>query len=259
MTRRTEPWPAGTPCWADLATPDLAAARAFYAELLSWSYTESGEEFGGYLIAETGGAITAGLGTAWEGTPIAWTLMFAVDDVHATAATIPTVGGTVVAPPMQVGSMGSMLLGADPSGARFGVWQPDQMIGVGVVGEPGALSWSDLRSTDPDSARAFYAAVLGQRFEPMPMAGPDYSTVHVGDGDPVAGIGGMMGMDGFPSHWIVYFGVPDVDAAIATTERLGGHVLSPGFDTPYGRMGAVTDPYGASFWVVQMPAESTSG
>jgi predicted enzyme related to lactoylglutathione lyase len=58
-----------------------------------------------------------------------------------------------------------------------------------------------------------------------------------------------MGMDSFPSHWIAYFGVADVDDAVAYVESHGGHVLSPGFDTPFGRMAAVTDPFGASFWV----------
>ena len=78
------------------------------------------------------------------------------------------------------------------------------------------------------------------------MAGPDYATFHhAGDEAPLGGLGGMMGMDSFPSHWIVYFGVADVDAAVTHVEQNGGHVLSPGFDTPFGRMAAVTDPWGA--------------
>jgi predicted enzyme related to lactoylglutathione lyase len=73
----------------------------------------------------------------------------------------------------------------------------------------------------------------------------------------------MMGMDSFPSHWIVYFGVADVDAAVAHVEGSGGHVLSPGFDTPFGRMAAVTDPWGAAFWVTapnpDLPAPDREG
>ena len=30
MTIRTTPWPAGVPCWADLSTPDVTAAKGFY-------------------------------------------------------------------------------------------------------------------------------------------------------------------------------------------------------------------------------------
>ncbi len=36
-------------------------------------------------------------------------------------------------------------------------------------------------------------------------------------GNPLGGLGGMMGEpEGTPSHWMVYFGSADVDAAVAT-------------------------------------------
>ncbi len=161
---------------------------------------------------------------------------------------------------MDIGSLGRMVVAADPAGAVFGAWQPLEFIGAAVVQEPGGLAWVDLRSADPDAARAFYATVFGFDYEPLAMAGPDYSTFqHPGTGAEAAlgGIGGMMGMTGFPSHWIAYFGVASVDTAVTETERLGGHILSPGFDTPYGRMAAVTDPFGASFWVVEARASTT--
>jgi predicted enzyme related to lactoylglutathione lyase len=256
MTRHTDRWPVGTPCWVDLATTDLAAARAFYGELFGWGFTDSGPEFGGYLRCDVDGSATAGIGPVQDGAPVAWTLYFATDDVDATVASVTAAGGTVLSPVMDIGPLGRMVVAADPTGAAFGAWQPLEFIGVEAVNEPGGLSWEDLRSSDPDAAREFYHRVFGFDYALLPMAGPDYSTFqHAGDGAdaPLGGIGGMMGMDGFASHWIAYFGVDDVDAAVATTERLGGHVLSPGFDTPYGRMGAVTDPHGASFWLVQMP------
>ena len=59
--------------------------------------------------------------------------------------------------------------------------------------------------------------------------------------------------EGTPSHWIVYFGTADVDAAVAAVERLGGGVMQPSMDTPYGRMAFVTDPFGAPFALHQAP------
>jgi uncharacterized protein len=153
--------------------------------------------------------------------------------------------------PERIGDSGTMLVASDPTGAVFGLWQSDQHGGVQVYGERGGLFWEDLRSTDPDRAREFYGALLGWEFRPMEMAGPDYSTVHLpGDDAPLGGLGGMMGISGFPSHWIVYLGVDDTDEAVAYVESAGGHVVSPGFDTPYGRMAAVTDPFGAAFWLM---------
>lgn len=38
--------PLGAPCWADLATTDIAASRAFYGELFGWT-SEAAEALGG--------------------------------------------------------------------------------------------------------------------------------------------------------------------------------------------------------------------
>jgi predicted enzyme related to lactoylglutathione lyase len=250
--RRTTPWPAGTPCWIDLVTPDLDGARAFYGAVLGWQFGEPDASHGGYCLADVDGALVAGIAPARSGMQPAWTLYLASDDVDATAAAITEAGGQLLGGVLDLGATGRMAVALDPLGAQFAVWEAGDRLGVGLHNEPGGLAWEDLRSTDPDAARAFYATVLGWRYEPLEMAGPDYATIHLGDGPPVGGLGGMMGMDGFPSHWIVYLAVPDTDSAVARTEELGGFVLSPGFDTEFGRMAALTDPYGAAFWVVQL-------
>lgn len=249
--RRTSSWPAGAPSWIDVSTPDLDAAQAFYGPLLGWTFGERAEEFDGYCMCEVDGVPAAGMGRAQPGALPAWTLYFATDDAAAGAAAITAHGGTVVHGPAQVGDAGTMVVATDVSGAPFGLWQGDQHIGLGIFSEQGGLCWEDLRSTDADEARAFYSGVLGWTYAAVPMAGPDYTTYHrAGDEAPLGGLGGMMGMDGFAPHWIVYLGVPDVDASVAYVETNGGHVVSPGFDTPFGRMAAVADPFGASFWIM---------
>lgn len=238
------------PNWLDVTTTDIPAAQAFYGGLLGWTFGEGDPNYGGYCMCEVDGVPVAGMAPAMEGWNPAWTLYFSTDDVRASAERVTAAGGSLYGEVMDIGPAGSMVVAADPSGAAFGLWQAGEHIGIGVYSEPGGLAWEDLRSSDPAAAQAFYADVLGWTYEPLPMAGPDYATFHLpGDEAPMGGLGGMMGMDGFPSHWIVYFGVPDVDAAVSYVESNGGHVLSPGFDTPYGRMAALTDPYGASFWV----------
>jgi predicted enzyme related to lactoylglutathione lyase len=65
----------------------------------------------------------------------------------------------------------------------------------------------------------------------------------------------MMGApDEVPSHWLAYFAVADADAAVAAATKLGGKSLAEPFDSPFGRMGPLQDPFGAPFWVVQLPA-----
>jgi predicted enzyme related to lactoylglutathione lyase len=152
---------------------------------------------------------------------------FASRDADATQAAIVEAGGSVLFPAGDVGAMGRMLIAADPSGAVFGVWQAGQMDGFGAPGTTGSFAWCDLRSTDPDAARDFYAAVFGFTYTPLEMAGPAYATFSLGgDGPPMGGMGDMMGSEGIPSHWLVYLAVADADGSAAAARDLGGAVLA---------------------------------
>jgi hypothetical protein len=252
MTTRTTAWPAGIPCWTDLTTPDVPAAKAFYSAVLGWSFAETDPEYGGYTIAQVDGRAAAAIGPQHGDAPPAWTLYLASDDADKTAAAISEHGGTVLLPPGDVGPMGRMCIAADPAGAVFGVWQARGHIGAEVTSLPGSLAWEDLRSTDADGARRFYTGVFGYDTQPLAAAGPDYRLFMLpGDPAPLGGMGGMMGQTGAPSHWIVYFGVADTQVAVRTAGAAGGTVVREPFDTPYGSMAALTDPAGVPFWVVQ--------
>ena len=194
--QRSTRWPAGAPTWIDVTTPDMDSAKAFYGGLLGWTFGEGSEEFGGYCMCEVDGVAAAGMAPAMEGMPPAWTLYFGTDDVAASAAAIPALGGSLLSEVMQIADSGSMVVAADPSGAAFGLWQADEMTGIQVFSEPGGLAWEDLRSKDPAAAKVFYAAVNGWEYHDLEMAGPEYATFHhAGDEAPLGGLGGMMGMD----------------------------------------------------------------
>ncbi len=266
MSLRRSPWPAGVPCWADVMTPDVEAASRFYSSVLGWSVEPPDERYGGYVIATMRAAPAAGIGPIQQaGAPAAWTMYFAADDVDAVAARVPELGGSLLVPPGDVapgdaaggdaGPPGRMCVAADPSGAVFGVWQAGSHIGAGIANEHGALTWDDLRSTDPDAARAFYADLFGFRTDPLPDAGPDYALFTLpGESAPLGGMGGMMGApEGTPSHWLVYFAVPDAAAAASAAEAGGGTVLMRDFASPYGTIAMLADPAGATFLVIQPP------
>ena len=263
MPTRTDPWPAGTPCWVDLGVPDVAGAVAFYADVLGWTFVDTGPDFGGYLIAQVGGRAAAGVGPLMqEGQPSAWTVYLASDDVDATATLVGEHGGHLFAGPMDVADNGRMLVGADPTGAVFGVWQHGTVIGSEVVDEPGAFVWDDARLHDPAAGKRFYAEVFGLSYSPLPPeAGEvgDYETFSVPGGDerrPAGGIGGMMGAPaGTPSHWLAYFTVADVDAAAGAAGDGGGTVLRSPETTPFGRIGVVRDPFGAVFGLHAAPGQ----
>ena len=252
MSTRNTPWPDGTPCWVDYGAADPAAAKEFYGRLMGWDWTEDSPEFGGYVNALRNGRQAAGLGPLTDpGDSPAWTTYFAASDAAATAERIRQAGGTVVVEPMEVGPMGTMVVARDPQGNPFGLWQSGTHTGAEVVGEPGSLVWNEAAVDDPAGARAFYGAVFGFTWEEVPGVG-DYCTFATAD-RPLGGLGPVG--PAAPRGWATCFAVASTDDAVAAVEAAGGKTLHPAEDTEFGRFAVVTDPWGASFSVMQVPAE----
>lgn len=251
MPTRDTVWPDGTPCWTDLGAPDVDAARTFYTALLGWSYTGGEPEYGGYVTCQAGGRNAAGIGPQQDPSdPPRWTTYFATADADATAERITGAGGTVLFGPMDVGPMGRMAIALDPQGNPFGLWQGGLNTGVEVYNEPGALVWNEAAVDDPATARDFYTAVFGYRWEEVPDAG-GYCTFATAD-RPLGGLGGVS--PGLPRGWSTCFSVADTDGAVRTVEEAGGKVLMAATDTPFGRFAVVSDPWGATFSVMAEPA-----
>jgi len=248
MPTRTTPWPPGTPCWIDLASTDLPAARTFYAEVFGWHVPEGVAAFGGYASAELDGARVAGLGpTTREGQPSAWLTYVATDDLEASLATARSAGATVHAGPDQVGPLGSLAVVSDPTGAVLGLWQAGQHPGVERFNEHGCLVWNEAAVPDPAAARTFYTALFGWSWDPV--EGLDtYQTFRLGD----RWLGGLGAVGDSPvPGWGVCFAVTDTDATVAAVTGRGGSVLLPAQDSAYGRYAVVADPQGAAFSLMQ--------
>lgn len=243
----------GAPSWIDLAVPDLDAATAYYSALFGWSVEVGPPETGGYTLASLDGHTVAGIGRQQDpAQPVIWNTYMATDDVHVTTQRVRAAGGTVVAEPMQVLDFGSMAFCLDPLGAAFGLWQAGAMAGAELVNEPGAWSWSELATPDGATADAFYAQLFPYEFEKVgDRTDLDYTAWRI-NGEVVCGRF-HTGVSQLPPHWIVYFAVPDADVAAQRVAELGGTVVRRPWDSPYGRMCAVTDPWGASFTLSQLP------
>jgi predicted enzyme related to lactoylglutathione lyase len=159
-------------------------------------------------------------------------------------------GGKVSFGPMEVMDQGRMLVGQDPTGAMFGVWEPLAHAGAQLVNEHAAFSWNELIGNDLEGATRFYGAVFGLSFEGLPDTPADvpYQLMKVSD-DIVGGISGMGGDD--PPQWLTYFMHDEVDAGLAKVRELGGEQVGEPFDSPFGRWGRVRDPQGALFALIE--------
>jgi len=246
-------YPNGVPSWIDIGTSDLAEARSFYSQLFGWTIQEGPPEAGGYSIAELRGKPVAGLGPQQNPGPPYWTVYINVDSADDTAAAIADNGGQMFMPPFDVMDVGRMAIAADPTGAAFGLWQPNQHKGAGIVNEPGTFSWAELVTDDVDAAKSFYGSVFGWSSETYGEAAGAYTESKLGDRS-VAGIIArppMMPAE-VPNSWVVYFSVTDTDKAVARVGELGGGTRVPPMDIEPGRFAVVTDPAGASFSVITM-------
>lgn len=246
--------PTGAPCWVDLYTSDPDRSGSFYGELFGWTPKSAGEEYGGYINFLKDGAGVAGCmrNDGATGVPDVWSVYLASDDAQATTELASANGGQVVVPAMDVMDLGRMAVVTDAGGATVGVWQPGVHKGFPVLGEPGTPAWFELLTRDYDASVDYYRNVF--QWDTHVMGDSEefrYTTLGEGDGQ-LAGIMDASGFlpEGVPAHWSIYFGVEDTDAALAKIVELGGSVVQPAEDTPYGRLAAAADPTGARFKLV---------
>jgi uncharacterized protein len=105
--------------WNELVSPNLAAARDFYVDLLGWS----AEDAPGPIVRTTftlGDLLIGGghMPVPQENPTPRWTVSFWVADADQAAARVEELGGVVLLPPMDV-PVGRFTVAADPQGAQF--------------------------------------------------------------------------------------------------------------------------------------------
>jgi predicted enzyme related to lactoylglutathione lyase len=239
----------GTFSWTDLSTPDAEASKAFYGGLFGWDFEDEPIPDGGvYVMARLGGRSAAAMFETSERHP-AWASYVTVDDADTITARARELGASVMAEPFDVMDAGRMATLQDPTGAVFCVWQPGRSIGAEVVNGDGALSLNQLNTTDPEAAQRFYSELFGWRFEEVQGGPGPYSAIYRGE----RANGGMMQIppgQAAPSHWLVYFGIDDIDAAAEQIGSSGGRLVVERMDVPGGRILVAQDPQGATFALV---------
>lgn len=247
----------GTFCWADLGTPDAAAAKRFYTGVFGWSHDDRPMGDGSsYTMFAVGGSSVAALypqdpPQAPGGFPH-WLSYVSVASADRMAERTRALGGTVLMEPFDVFEVGRMAIIRDPAEALLALWEPRTHAGAGIVDEPNAVCWHELLTGDPESAGAFYAGLLGWVPCPAALGGLEYTYLRQGD-RPQAGMLEIAPEWGpVPPHWLIYFSVEDCDGRVAAATALGGSVVVPPSDvTGVGRYAVLQDPQGATFAVVR--------
>ena len=255
----TKTFVAGAPVWLDLSSSDPEGARTYYSKVFGWKVEVNPDpQYGGYALAKAGGKDVAGIGPKMSAeAPSAWLVYIGTKDADETAKKAEVAGGKVIAPPMQVGPQGRMVVIQDPSGALLGAWEPGEMKGAQLMDAPNSLAWAELSARGIDKTKPFYKQVFGWGAKQSEIGGgadsPPY-TEFQHNGESIAG--GMEMMDmvpaQVPSYWLAYFGADDVDKSFQKAIDAGGKEMLAPQEFPGGRFAIVADPQGAAFGLLKM-------
>jgi predicted enzyme related to lactoylglutathione lyase len=114
----------GSVGWNELSTTDVAQSKAFYTALFGWTAQDFPMPEMQYTVFQQGERSIGGLmpmPSEAAGAPSFWAVYFVVEDTDETFDEAKALGATVVAPLMDVPTVGRLGFLADPQGAVFAV------------------------------------------------------------------------------------------------------------------------------------------
>ena len=239
--------------WYELMTTDVAAAAAFYRDVVGWRTQEASTPKLPYSVFTADGVPAAGLMELPEegrklGARPRWEGYVGVTNMHATVDRVKRLGGTVYVPPTDT-NIGLISVVADPNAATFALVdhlriRPQQPAESGKIGR---IGWNELLAADLDREFAFYCELFGwQKADGEPDAVAGYRAFSAGS----VVIGGAFKKrpDEPVPFWLFYLNVEDIDAAVERVRAGGGKAFRNEAELLGGlSVARCVDPQGAAF------------
>jgi|SRR5580704_14665 predicted enzyme related to lactoylglutathione lyase len=176
-----------------------------------------------------------------------WAAYIEVADCDSAAAKLQRLGGKVHMPPTDIPNIGRFAAVADPQGASFNLFKPQQSGERNVSTAPGQVSWHELHAKDWTQAFDFYREMFGwQKGDAVDM-GP-MGTYQVFTINGIAS-GGMFNSPSAASpYWLMYFNVSEIDSGAKRIAEAGGKVMMEPQQVPGGSwIVQAADPEGIFF------------
>jgi predicted enzyme related to lactoylglutathione lyase len=244
----------GRPLWYELRTTDMKAAESFYTTIVGWAVAPFEGSANPYdMWMRAGNTPVGGVMSVPDGmkAPPHWMMFIGVPKLEDAAAQIRRLGGSTLSPLIEVPEVGRVQTMQDPQGGAFSIFEPSPKSPAmpEAMPEPGDVSWHELYTTDDEGALRFYSTLFGWReTQAMDMGPAGKYHIFARQWD----LGGIMKktkeMEQVPTHWNLYFRVPDIQAATAKVTGNGGKILMGPMDVPGGdRVVICMDPQGAAF------------
>jgi uncharacterized protein len=240
--------------WYELITTDVAAAQAFYAEVVAWGAQDASTPGLPYTLFTAGKASVSGLMDLPDearrmGATPRWMGYVGVKDVDAMADRLKALGGAVYVPPTN-SNIGRISVVADPqtatlalvTGLKIGQRQPPA-----ELGKPGRVGWHELLASDWQKAFAFYGELFGWQRADGEIGPTDMYQLFSAGGQTIGGMFAKRPTDPVP-YWLFYINVDDIDAAMERVKTGGGQIFEGPLEMPGGNwIARCGDPQGAAF------------
>ena len=242
----------GKAIFFQLVTPDMAAAKQFYAGLFGWSFRDVPGTRSPYAEAMLGARPVAGV--VQHPLPqgahraSAWLEFFSAPDVDATVKSATEHGASVMAPPHDVPGRGREAVLADPQGAVFAVLASSSGDTPDVLSPVGDWIWRSLITRDAVADADFYHTVFGLQTYALPSTSGEPHILLASDSYARATANNFPGnaTDGH-AHWLSFVRVDSASDSAAKAVSLGGRVLlTPRPDRHGGMIAVVADPVGGA-------------
>jgi uncharacterized protein len=247
----------GKVVWADLVTPNLAAAEHFYGGLFGWTFQTIHTGDSDYAVALANGRPVGGLYQKpvpeGELRQSAWLTFIAVRDVEAAKRAALSGGAKVVADSRKYSARGTQAVLTDPQGATFAILASSSGDAPDYLAAPGEWIWSSLLVKDADADAAFYQKVFS--YDAFDLASEDGLEHVILSSDDFA----RASVNALPAdsarrrpHWLNFIRVDSTADMVARVVQSGGRVLvEPHVDRHGGQVAVVADPAGAPFGLME--------
>jgi predicted enzyme related to lactoylglutathione lyase len=254
---------AGKMLWADLVTPDLAAAEKFYGAVFGWAFQAVRAGDVNYAVAMLEGRPIGGLVEkaipAGQHQQSAWLTFLAANDVDSVKKIAVSHGAKVLTGIKSYPMRGRQCVLSDPEGAVFALLASSSGDTPDYLPAVGNWIWTSLHAKDAGAEAAFYQNLLGydvfdqpsdDGLEHLILSTDDYARASANDME--------RGSARRHSHWLNFVRVENAAETAAKVTAMGGRVLvEPRADRHGGMLAVVADPAGAPFGVMEWSDSDT--
>jgi uncharacterized protein len=239
--------------WYELMTTDVAAATAFYADVVGWSVQDASTPDLAYSFFNAGKTPVSGVMDLPEearrmGATPRWMGYVGVNDVDVAADRLKRLGGAVYVPPTD-SNIGRISVVADPQTATLALLKGSKprRQQVGELGNTGHVGWHELRAADGNKVFAFYGELFGWQKADAEIGPTDTYQLFSAGGQTIGGMFTKPAQEPVP-YWLFYFNVGDIDAAAERVKSGGGQIFEGPVELPGGSwIARCVDPQGAAF------------